>query len=293
MGIFPPMNPEEWETAFLKYKQIPQFSVLNPSMDLSGFKLIFFWEYFHRLVGRLLGLIVFVPWVIFILTKKIDSSFAKKTGVVFLLGLAQGFLGWFMVSSGLANLVYVDHLRLTAHLMLALIILFYWSYLYFEWKSPRGVGPKAVTSSKTRFTLALVGILFFLQLCYGAIVAGLKAGYTYSTFPKMNGEWIPSLFFHLEPKWINWMNNGATTQFVHRWLALALMLATLVLIVVGKTERSHPSLVRKYYVFFSLLLVQFLLGVFTIVFHVPITIAVLHQLNACFLVIAFANIKQD
>ena len=258
----------EWEEAFAKYKLIPQFQQINPTMDLSGFKFIFFWEYFHRLIGRLTGVVVMLPGLIFIVRKTLSPYFTKKVILGFLLGLAQGFMGWFMVSSGLSQLVYVSHLRLAAHLMLALFILSYWTTVYLDWKN-KDSAPVAKTGSSVQSlaTVYLLAFLLIIQLFYGAFVAGLKGGYSYNTFPTMSGEWIPTLLF---------MNNIVTTQFIHRWLA-AILLGVAIFAKVKDSKGNQ---------FLALLTLQFLLGVFTLVMAVPVVIGTLHQMVACILVIS-------
>lgn len=274
MGAIPPLNETDWNVAFEKYKQIPQFQVINSTMSLHEFKFIFFWEWFHRLIARLIGVIVLVPGIYFIFKKQISSSIAKKVAFGFLLGGAQGFLGWFMVSSGLSQLVYVSHIRLAAHLLLALFILGFWLDLYFQWRAETS----REASSRVPRTLVAVGVLLFIQLVYGAFVAGLKAGYVYNTFPKMNEEWLPADAVSMVPAWINIFQNQGMVQFIHRWLAVVLVIAA---IYAWKKEPKEGRL------FVALIGVQFLLGVLTLVLNMPIALASLHQLNACFLVLSY------
>lgn len=281
LGAIPPLNQAEWEMAFEKYKQIPQFQVLNSSMELAEFKGIYFWEYFHRLIGRLLGFVVFVPGLWWIFRKRLERKYALKVGWGFVLGGLQGLLGWIMVKSGLSELVYVSHLRLAAHLLLALFILSYWFDLYLEWNSRNALKPSKpvkVSPSQRRWTRALALVLV-PQLTYGAFVAGLKAGVGYNTFPQMNGEWVPSAFFALTPTWINFFDNQATVQFIHRWLAVILVSLAVIFFVRFKGGR----------VFLLILMAQFALGVLTLLMKVPLVLASLHQITACLLVLALTQ----
>lgn len=278
MGALPPLNEAEWNDAFLKYQQIPQFKVLNSSMDLSGFKFIFFWEWFHRLVGRLIGLVVLIPGLYFIFKKQISPALTRKVWFGFLLGGTQGFLGWFMVSSGLSELVYVSHFRLAAHLLLALFILAYWLVLYYEWQEESGQLVRTKQSAPSR--VKLTALLFVLQMFYGALVAGLKAGYAFPTFPTMNGMWIPNGMGVFEPLWSNVFNNPTTVQFIHRWLAV---LVVIFAFTAWKSEKSKTQFEGKFFLIF--LGIQFLLGVLTLTSGMSLVLASAHQVNACFLVL--------
>jgi len=291
MGAIPPLNETEWSDAFSKYRMIPQFLAINASMTISDFKLIFFWEYFHRLVARLIALVILLPGLIFIMKKKLDSKYTKKILIGFSLGLGQGFLGWFMVSSGLSELVYVSHLRLTAHLMLAMSILAYWTYVYLSWKRHGlpAIAKEEASSSKGLNSAYLVAVLLILQLTYGGIVAGLKAGFGYNSFPKMNGEWIPLSIFSFDPKWINFFNNMAMTQFIHRWVAVLLVATTAFSVFRTHHGKQTKPAKQQATLFLSAVLLQFFLGVMTLIYHVPTVVAVLHQLNACLLVVSLTS----
>jgi len=287
MGAIPPLNQAEWEVAFSKYKMIPQFQVLNSSMNLTDFKFIFFWEYFHRLVGRLTGLVVLIPGIYFIVKNKLKPEFTKKVIIGFSLGLAQGFMGWFMVSSGLSELVYVSHIRLMAHLMLALFILSYWSTLYLSWRDQSSTPMMNDNpSSKALKSVYVVAVILGVQLCYGAFVAGLKGGYSFNTFPTMNGEWIPSLLFSTSPWWLNFFSDVATTQFIHRWLAVLFVGSVIAAIYFSKKESKSTAMVNKGYHFLIIAAIQFITGVITLMYHVPVAMGTLHQFNACMLVVS-------
>ena len=275
LGAIPPLQENEWLEVFEKYKKIPQFEMLHSSMDLSQFKFIYYWEYAHRLLGRLIAVVVLVPGLLFTVRKSLGQKFSLRVLIGFALGAIQGSLGWFMVKSGLSESIYVSHIRLAAHLLLGMSILSYWCVLYLAWKSrfeERNCAGSVFNQFK--FSIFAIGGLLFFQLMYGAFMAGLGAGNGYNTFPKMNGDWIPFPLTQL-----------ALIQFIHRWLAVLLLIVTVV-VVARMKEMEVPYRSRKSGVYFLVLLcAQFFLGVLTLVFNVPLVLASLHQLNACFLVI--------
>jgi cytochrome c oxidase assembly protein subunit 15 len=281
MGAIPPLNDHDWLVAFQKYQQIPQFQHINPNMTLDEFKFIFFWEYLHRLFGRLIGLVVLLPGVWWMLRKKITGALAKKVWLGFGLGGLQGVLGWFMVASGLNQLVYVSHFRLAAHLLLALFILAYWVNLYLEQISTSKL-PKTFVGYPKGFSW--VAGLLIAQLTFGAFVAGLKAGLGYNTFPKMGDEWIASEVWLQMTSLTAWVNNPAHVQFVHRWLAILLFAVTAtVFIRESRNPESPASKVGRW--FFAALCVQVALGIATLLGAVPLVLAVMHQFMGCVLVI--------
>ncbi len=294
MGAIPPLNEEAWQAAFLKYQHIPQFKILNSQMALNDFKFIFFWEYLHRLVGRLIGLVILVPGAILIARKQLDRDLIKKVALGLALGGMQGFLGWFMVKSGLSELVYVSHLRLAAHLLLALFILAYWTRLFLQWANKSHYLNAGVSANQNiqsfsvlrrrRWPVFGVVLLLGLQLTYGAFLAGLKGGFAFNTFPKMNADWIPSTLFSLTPVSLNWVSNPVTVQFIHRWLAVLLVFWSVGTAVYLQRVLPRSSQSRVGVWFLGGLFLQFCLGVATLVFQVPLVLASLHQLNGCLLV---------
>ncbi len=284
MGAVPPMSEEAWESAFFAYQQYPEFQLRRTGMTIGEFKFIFFWEYFHRLLGRTIGLVFLVPFLVFLVRGQIRGKLAGLLAFGFVLGGLQGALGWFMVKSGLQDVPYVSHYRLAAHLMLALLL---FCYLFWIWTSllpasPRREAPSPLTLRGRSFLTGLFGLLL-LQIVYGAFVAGLNAGWQFNTFPKMMGRWLPPGWLSHEPLVINFFQNAATVQWMHRSLAWLLLGGGLAAWFTLKnrmpTERSRLFLD----LFAMLLLVQFGLGVATLVLEVPIVLATLHQVVAVLL----------
>jgi cytochrome c oxidase assembly protein subunit 15 len=276
MGVVPPISESDWQEKFIQYKQFPEYQQLNVGMSLNDFKWIFFWEYIHRMLARSIGIVFFIPFVFFLIRYKLPSPIKRRLGLLFVLGGCQGLLGWFMVKSGLQDVPYVSHLRLTAHLCLAVGIFGYmfWTLLNI-WN---GVPGNKTTSSKKQLpTYVYVGFisLIYLQIAYGGLTAGLHAGLLYSTFPLMGGGIIPPDFWNLNPAWLNFFNYPPTVQWVHRTLGWLLFFFVHVLWFF-RTQRStkiaHGLLVMVW--------IQFGLGVITLLAHVPTSIASMHQIGA-------------
>ena len=213
VGAIPPLSQDDWEALFTKYRESPQFREVFPYMELAGFKAIFWWEYVHRLLGRVIGLVFLVPFLFFHFRNRLSRPLTWKLAGLFVLGGLQGAMGWYMVKSGLVDDPRVSHFRLTAHLGLALLIfaIEFWLALGLlrERKEPRNP-----------FALVVAGTVFLMALS-GGFVAGLRAGHAYNTFPLMNGQLIPSEAFMLDPWWSNLFWNVATVQLVHRSISRA------------------------------------------------------------------------
>jgi cytochrome c oxidase assembly protein subunit 15 len=293
MGAIPPLSHAEWEEAFAKYKGIPQFRLLNPDMDLSGFKFIFFWEYLHRLWGRLLGIFFFLPLAWFAWKGQIRGALRWQLPVALLLGGGQGFLGWFMVQSGLVDRPWVSAYRLTAHLVLALF-LFSWLWWIalggFRWPK-RETAPRDLPRLRG-LAHALLGLLA-LQIVYGGFMAGTKAALAYPEFPTMLGRWIPPGLFTLRPLWHNFFENPAWIHVMHRGIGTLLLILIGALGWMAEQEKDRPlrALARTWG---GLVLLQYTLGVTTVLFslgkipllwgalHQAVAVAVLAAALACF-----------
>ncbi len=281
MGAIPPVNESQWEQVFDQYKQFPEYQKVNFQMSLSEFKKIFFWEYFHRLIGRMVGIVFFFPFLYFVIRKKISRKLAWKTSIAFILGGMQGLLGWYMVKSGLVSRPDVSHFRLAAHLSLAFVIIAYIYWLILSLQYPLR---EKFSELKHHKPLVIFYFLLWVQIIYGAFVAGLDAGLTHNTFPKMGRHWIPNDMDLLSPLWSNLVENPVTLQFIHRWLGASVLL--LGLYIVFKNYASKEKLLRHtVYAFGLTLLVQFSLGALTIVHYVPLSLASLHQVCACILLL--------
>jgi len=218
VGAIPPLSQDDWRELFEKYQRTPEFRQVNHAMDVEGFKSIFWWEYFHRLLGRAIGVVFLLPFLGFLWRRKIERRTAWQLGGVFLLGALQGALGWYMVASGLVDNPRVSHFRLTAHLGVALAIFALELWIALDLLSP-GRRPAQ------RLQGALPVVVFAMALS-GGMVAGLRAGSAYNTFPLMNGYLVPPETFMLEPWWQNFLYNMAGVQLVHRsifWLLAVLV----------------------------------------------------------------------
>ncbi len=284
MGAVPPTNTEEWNTAFDLYKQYPQFQKVNRHISLDEFKAIFYWEYGHRLLGRLIGMIFFLPFLVFYFQGRFDGPMKVKMTFAFFVGGLQGLMGWYMVKSGLVDMPRVSHLRLTAHLGLALFLLGYLFWVVLQLFNKHGM---LTRSAKVPLTLSratwFLFVLIAVQIIYGAFTAGLRAGYGYNTFPLMNDQWIADAVGILTPWWLNLLESGATVQFVHRYLGILLLVAVCFTWLYARTCNLNRSQMMGFHVLLLVTLVQFTLGVTTLLYVVPISLASLHQAGACLL----------
>lgn len=277
LGIIPPLNETEWAVVFEKYKQFPEYQIVNQRMNLSEFKFIYFWEYFHRLFGRLIGLVFFFPLAFLLVSKKVNKLWAKRLIIAFFLGGSQGLLGWFMVKSGLVDKPDVSHFRLAAHFSLALIIM---GYIY--WLILKLIKGENRLFKITNNMILSFSIILVLQIVYGAFVAGLDAGMVFNTYPMMGKSFFPSILFS---DGLNmFLNGNAGVQFVHRTLGLTLFVFAIIFILKArnfedKTKRRSLMMVSH------MTLLQFALGVSTLVLKVPLVLASLHQIGACILVL--------
>ncbi len=282
MGFIPPLNAGQWTDAFDAYKQYPEYQKVNKGMSLDEFKNIFYWEYGHRVLGRSIGLVFFIPFVVLLLLGKIEKQLVPKLLVALILGGVQGLMGWYMVMSGLVDVPRVSHYRLAAHLGLALVIL---SYLFWIVLALRSTKKIAVSHWFKTLCFVTLGIIS-LQILFGAFTAGLRAGLGFNTFPLMDGRFIAEAATMMTPLWLNFLENGAMVQFVHRWLGTLLLL--LVILLFGFTVLGNMP--RRLMVICGWLAMmtfaQFLLGVLTLVSYVPIVLASAHQGVACLVLLA-------
>jgi len=281
VGTIPPLNEAEWNEAFNKYKAFPEYKIQNSHMSLDDFKEIYFWEYFHRLFGRLIGVAFFFPFVFFAFKKRIRRDMLPKLGFAFILGGAQGVLGWYMVKSGLVNKPDVSHFRLAAHLSLAFLIISYIYFLILQIKNPM---MHFKFNFKKLKRVHLFFVLLWIQIVYGAFVAGLDAGLTHNTFPKMGRSWIPNEISLFKPLYINFLENPVALQFTHRLIGYVLALLAFMIYLAARKERDF--LLRKTLKSLSIVvIVQFALGVLVIINYVPISLASMHQIGACVLLL--------
>ena len=277
MGVVPPLTEAEWLQAFKKYQAYPEYQLINKHMVLADFKTIFYVEYAHRVLGRLIGVVFLIPFLLFLFMRKLDGRLAGKLLLLFVLGGAQGLLGWYMVQSGLIDNPRVSPYRLTAHLMLAVFILGYMLWLVFGLlQNGRARPDQVVFSPVAKYYAWAVVAAVVVMIFTGGFVAGTKAGYAFNTFPKMFDHWVPDGMWVLQPIWRNLFENIATVQFIHRCMALFVTLLT-----IGFWHSLKAVAVPKVRISINMLLVflafQVVLGIATLLYVVPVPLAAAHQ----------------
>lgn len=277
VGFLPPMNLTDWQELFAKYQLSPEFRHINHDMDLEGFKGIFWLEFWHRVLGRAIGLVFFIPYVLFLWMGKMDRPMALKLGAIFLLGGLQGLMGWLMVHSGLILDPHVSAYRLTAHLGLAFLLygLMLWMALHLfigEEGRPTGRAPEFLHPIS-------LGLLFLLSITIlsGGFMAGAKAGYGYNTFPLMAGQWFPDAYWEMELGWRNFFENVATIQWNHRILAILTVALIVTYWNLGRQTDPPPQIrIGLNWLLFAIF-VQATLGIATLLLLMPINLALAHQ----------------
>jgi cytochrome c oxidase assembly protein subunit 15 len=274
MGIIPPIGESEWLEVFAKYQKSPEYIKINSGMSLEAFKSIFYWEYGHRVLGRVIGMIYFLPLLVFLIKGMVPKAWYGRLFGLFILGGLQGLMGWYMVKSGLVDIPHVSQYRLTAHLGLALII--FAAMIWYAMDFLRGETRANHASYGYLKITSVVVFLVFLMMLSGGFVAGTKAGYIFNTFPTMNGEWIPSGSLRLEPLWRNLFENPVTIQFIHRCLAVIVFSAVIIGFVVATGQRfsTGKGLVL------GVMLIQVGLGISTLLLKVPVVFGAAHQAGA-------------
>jgi cytochrome c oxidase assembly protein subunit 15 len=293
VGTLPPLSDSQWTEAFAKYQATPEYRQVNRGMSIDAFKGIFWWEYVHRLLGRLVGLAFILPLLWFVVRRKLPAraGLAPQLFGIFLLGALQGALGWYMVQSGLVDDPRVSQLRLTAHLGLALLIFaaMLWTALMLLRPGLRANVPAKRMRPLFRGALALTALIFIMALS-GGLVAGIRAGFAYNTFPLMNGHFVPPEILLLKPWYMNLVNNMATVQFDHRLLAWTLLaLVPLWWWRVRATPSLPAGARRAAHLLLAMVLIQASLGIATLLLVVPLPLAALHQAGAVLLFAAAIN----
>lgn len=291
LGAIPPLSAADWQEAFEKYRQIPEYQLQNKGMSLEAFKFIFWWEWAHRFLGRLIGLAFAVPFVWFWATGRLRRAQILGFVTLFVLGGLQGFAGWYMVQSGLVDRVDVSQYRLALHLTLAMVIFagLVWALLQAgrggatrtpALRAPGGVAGQVVPAAWFRSALiapALIIAALFLQIVLGALVAGMKAGLVYNTWPTMNGAWVPEGLFQMAPWYINAFENATLVQFNHRVMAYVLT-ALVVWQVIRVMRHGASPLERSSAIALALAVaVQATMGIWTLLAHVPLWLGLVHQ----------------
>jgi cytochrome c oxidase assembly protein subunit 15 len=283
-GTLPPMNEAEWVTAFDLYKQYPEYQKINSNFSLEEFKDIYFWEWIHRVIGRFIGLVFLIPFLYFLIKKQLSKATIRKCVVLLALGGFQGFLGWYMVKSGLVDNPDVSHYRLAMHLTTAFI-----TFAYTLWVALDLIYPTIKEANKNLQPILRIALgLLIVQIIWGAFVAGLDAGWIHNHWPLMNdGKLIhETVTAEQNPVWKNFVEGKSGVQFVHRYLAY---IVVAIIAYIGFKTRSLSLTVSQkngINILVGLVLLQFVLGVFTLLLQVPVWLGVLHQVVAFFLLAA-------
>jgi heme a synthase len=274
-GALPPLTDAQWAQAFEGYKAIPQYRELNAGMSLAEFKTIFWWEWSHRLLGRVIGAVYLLPFLFFLWRGVLNGELKRRLWMIFGLGALQGAVGWWMVASGLSQRVEVSQYRLATHLVLALLI-----FAAIVWTLRRLTDrPLPTAPSRLKITGVLLLVLTFVQLYFGALVAGLRAGRVYNTWPDIDGAFIPSaarLWFE-EPWWRNLFDNTLTVQFEHRMTAYALLVLAILHAVDAVRSRAGTAVIGGAWWLAAAIGLQATLGILTLLHQVPIDLALTHQ----------------
>lgn len=284
LGVVPPLHETAWREAFVQYQAYPQFQHGAGATTLEAFKHLYFWEWLHRLLGRLIGVAFFLPWAYFEFRRQVSGRLRGHLAAIGSLGALQAVLGWLMVKSGLVHEPRVSHYRLAAHLLAALTI---YAYLLTIAKQESRCRRNARTSPVFDVALHRVGLillgLYAVQAVYGAFMSGLHAGYVSASWPTMNGEWFPTNFAALSPAWRNFVENPIGVHFIHRSLAYGFAAGVAGCVALAIRRRASPQVIRATLLLAVAAFVQIALGIATVMRHVPLWLAALHQGSACLL----------
>ncbi|WP_291842714.1 COX15/CtaA family protein [Bradyrhizobium sp.] len=277
-GTLPPLNEDQWLQAFAAYRTIPQYRELNAGMSLAEFKTIFWWEWSHRLLGRVIGAFYLLPFLFFLWRGALSAGLKRRLWLILGLGALQGAVGWWMVASGLSQRTEVSQYRLAVHLVLAFLI-----FAAIVWTVRRlGARPQPAVPARLKITGMVLLALTFLQLYFGALVAGLRAGRVYNTWPMIDGAFIPSaarLWFE-QPWWRNLFENALMVQFEHRMTAYALLLLTVLHAIDAVRSRAGAAVTRGAWWLAAAITAQAALGILTLLRQTPIDLALAHQAMA-------------
>lgn len=278
MGVLPPLNQMAWDEAFARYREYPEYRLVNRGMTFESFRFIFYMEYFHRLLGRLVGVAFALPFAYWLLRGTLPSWIRPRLWAALALGAAQGLLGWYMVRSGLVDDPHVSQYRLTAHLLLAVFIFAWLLALVFRLQGVAGMVPLPPDRlRRLRWMTGMAIVLVFAMIATGGFMAGTKAGFIYNTWPMMGNHWMPDQVWALVPWWRNLVDNPLGIQFVHRWLALV------VLVAAGScgisVARQVPDRVTAILgiLLIAMVVAQVGLGIVTLVNRVPLVLGIAHQ----------------
>ncbi|MEP6927874.1 MAG: COX15/CtaA family protein [Ginsengibacter sp.] len=262
-GVLPPLNQEQWMKEFDKYKHTDQFRYIHADFSLNNFKFIFFWEWFHRVWARLMGLVFLIGFFYFLLRKQFRPNMIIPLIILFLLGIMQGAIGWLMVKSGLVpEKLFVGHIQLATHFIAALLLLCYTLWFALD----LSISPKEIiVNTRLKKTTLILFSILFIQLIYGAFMAGLHAATSAPTWPMINGQWIPDSINNLSPRWKNLINNKITVQLIHRSIAYILLIIVFIWWFMAKKINGISLFTKTRFAPVVLIILQVILGIATII----------------------------
>lgn len=273
-GVIPPISAKAWEVEFQHYQTSPEFKKINRHLLLDEFKTIFYFEYAHRMLGRMIGLAFLLPLLYLVWRRRIRRQLVPRLVVLFILGGLQGLLGWYMVKSGLVDIPRVSPYRLTAHLVAAVAIYGYMFWVALDLLHNRTSEPGV---SRVAGMASMAAFMVLVTMLSGGFVAGLKAGHAFNSFPLMAGKWLPPGYLAAEPAWRNFFETIPTVQFNHRWLAIATFVLVLVFVARGWQDATLARYRRVLALFAGVASVQVVLGISTLLLHVPVILGAAHQ----------------
>jgi len=272
IGAIPPLSEADWRQMFHEYQQTPEYQKVNRGMSLDAFKGIFWWEYIHRLLGRIIGLVFFIPLLYFVVRRRIERALVPRMAGIFALGMLQGAIGWWMVKSGLVDDPRVSHFRLTTHLGMAFVI-----FAAMFWTALSLLQRPCARITQLSGLASGIAVMVMLQVLSGGLVAGSHAGWAYNTFPDMNGHLVPPEAFALTPWWQNFLHTIGAIQFLHRCLAWVLLIMIIVLWWRSRAVALSASTRLAVRLLAGMVIVQFILGVTTLLMRVPVHLGAAHQ----------------
>ena len=282
MGAMPPMTEADWNTAFEQYKQFPEYQKVNSHFEVADFKAIFLWEYLHRMVGRSIGMVFIIPFIFFLIRRSLSKKLMLQSLVLFGLGALQGFLGWFMVKSGLVDRPSVSHYRLAIHLSAAFL-----TFCYILWVILSILKPNVENQASKRLAVLsrVLVVVISMQIILGAFVAGLKAGLVFPTWPKMGEDWMPPIILNSVQTdgVISLFNQPVSVQFLHRTFAYVVVLLVGYIWFFSRKEKLGSFQRNIIHLLLGMVILQFVLGVLTLLYLVPVSLGVIHQFGALLL----------
>lgn len=293
VGAIPPITQGEWDEVFRKYQQTPEYIKVNKGMSLDEFKYIFYWEYAHRVLGRGIGLVFLLPFVYFMLRRKVEAAMLPKLIGMFILGGMQGAMGWYMVKSGLVDDPRVSQYRLTAHLGLAFVIFASMFWVALDLLVARGRQVFSAEQAKLQRFAGWLAAIVFVMVLSGGFVAGLRAGAVYNSFPLMHGSFVPPDMFGLTPWYLNFFNNPSTVQFDHRLIAWLLIILIPGFWIISRSVPLEPRARLATHVLLAVFVVQVALGIATLLLVVPVPLAATHQAGAMVLFAAVLWVNHE